>query len=86
MSAGSSEPLDPISLPFALYLNQRLTFDVLAAIEDGFSHLSTVSTISSSTNSSEKSGEGQLGFGNIFGFLQIGAKGKFGAGQTEVDS
>ena len=86
MSAGSSEPLDPISLPFALYLNQRLTFDVLAAIEDGFSHLSTVSTISSSTNSSEKSGEGQLGFSNIFGFLQIGAKGKLGAGQTEVDS
>ena len=86
MSAESNEPFDAIDLPFALYLNQRLTFDVLAALEDGFSHLSTVSTISSGTDSSEKSGEGQLGFGNIFGFLQIGAKGKFSAGQTEVDS
>ena len=58
-------------LPFALYLNQRLTFDSLAALEDGFSQFSTVETNTSSTRSSGMEGEGQLGLSNAFALFGI---------------
>ena len=40
-------------LPIALYLNQQVTFDILAALEDGFSRFSTVETTSSGEKSTE---------------------------------
>jgi hypothetical protein len=58
-------------VPAVLYLNQRLTFDLLASLEDGFSHFTTVQSSSSAKSTSEISGEGQLGVSNIFAFLGI---------------
>src|SRR3989304_4217900 len=66
-----------LDLPVVLYLNQRLTFDLLAALEDGFSHFTTVQASSSATSTKEVSGEAQLGVSNVFALLGItfGARG-----------
>lgn len=68
-------------LPIALYLNQRVTFDLLAALEDGFAHLTTVQESSSDARSSDLQGEAGLGISNVFAFLGItlGAKASRGA-------
>jgi len=42
---------------FPIYLNQQVVFDLLAILEDGFSHLSSVKA-SSSGNESQKSNLG----------------------------
>ena len=58
-------------LPIALYLNQRLTFDVLAALEGGFSHFRSVQTTASGGTATEASGGAQLGLGNSFALLGV---------------
>ena len=58
-------------LPFTLYLNQRLTFDVLAALEGGFSQFRTVHTTGSGGTSTEVSGGAELGVGNAFALLGL---------------
>ena len=62
-------------LPITLYLNQRLIFDLLASLEDGFSHLTRVQMTTSDGSSSELSGEGKLGFGNEFALIGVGLGG-----------
>lgn len=63
-------------LPVALYLNQRVTFDLLAALEGGFAHLTAVQQSSSNTKSAGLQGEAGLGISNVFALLGItlGAK------------
>lgn len=65
-------------LPIALYLNQRVTFDLLAILEDGFARMTTLQTSSSDAQSSGVEGAAQLGIGNPFAFLglSLGAKGQ----------
>ncbi|MDE2861227.1 MAG: hypothetical protein OYI31_08790 [Chloroflexota bacterium] len=77
-----------IDLPVALYLNQRLTFDVLAALKGGFSRLETVQTTSSGGTTTEVSGGAQLGISNIFALLrvQFGGRGSRQAEQLHTDS
>ena len=58
-------------LPITLYLNQRLTFDILATLENGFSHFATVNMNSTDTSSTEISTEAQVGFSNVFAFLGV---------------
>lgn len=73
-------------LPIALYLNQQVTFDVLAALKDGFSHFSTVQTTSSGEKSSEISGEAQIGAKlTLFG-MQFGGRGSRQSGQAQSES
>ena len=69
-------------LPITLYLNQRLIFDLLAALEDGFSHLTGVQTTTSDGTSSELSGEGKLGIGNDFALVGVNFGGR-GARKSE---
>ena len=71
MSDGDKSQLVATDLPFTLYLNQRLTFDVLASLEDGFSSFSTVQTTSSGGTSTDVSGGAQLGLGNVFALLDV---------------
>ena len=66
-------------IPIALYLNQRLTFDALATLENGFSHFSTVQSTSSGSSSSEKSGELGIGLSNFFAPIAV----KFGVSGTQ---
>lgn len=68
---------DPVELhasdlPIALYLNQRLVFDILAAYEDGFSRFTNIQTSSADAADSEASGGAQLGLGNVFALVGIG--------------
>ena len=69
-------------LPITLYLNQRLIFDLLAALEDGFAHLTSVQTTTSGGTSSELSGEGKLGIGNDFALVGVNFGGR-GARMSE---
>lgn len=75
-------------LPMALYLNQRLTFDLLAMLEGGFSNFATVQTTSSGTTETEFSGGAQLGLSNVFALLnmQLGGKGSRKAGHNVSES
>ena len=75
-------------LPMALYLNQRLTFDLLATLEGGFSNFTTVQTTSSGETATELSGGAQLGTSNVFAFLgmQLGGHGSRQAGQKQSES
>lgn len=58
-----------IDLPVVQYLNQRITFDLLAMIEDGFSHLTTMETYSYGASLTEAAGQA----GIKIPFLEIGA-------------
>ena len=75
-------------LPMTLYLNQRLTFDLLATLEGGFSNFTTVQTTSSGETATELSGGAQLGTSNVFAFLgmQLGGHGSRQAGQKQSES
>lgn len=79
------DELNTSDLPITLYLNQRLTFDLLAILEGGFTSFSTVQTTSSGENSTNIDGSAQLGISNIFAFLGIklsADKSKFSGSQS----
>ena len=65
-------------LPIALYLNQRVTFDLLAVLEDGFAQMTTLQTSASNAEATGLEAGGQLGIANPFAFLglSLGGKGK----------
>ena len=71
MSNEGKTELAATDLPIALYLNQRLTFDVLASLENGFSHFSTEQKTSSGQTSQETSGGTQIGISNVFAILGV---------------
>ena len=75
-------------LPMTLYLNQRMTFDLLATLEGGFTNFATVQTTSSGETTTELSGGAQLGISNVFAFLgmQLGGHGSRQAGQKLSES
>ncbi|EPY2277894.1 DUF6414 family protein [Clostridium sporogenes] len=57
-----------------IYLNQRIVFDMLAIIEDGFSQLSTVQTCQSNSSKEGADISGEIGTSNIFAFLKANFK------------
>jgi len=65
----------PVELFVPIYLNQRIVFDMIAMIEDGFSHLQTVQTSRKRGSSSEGGAESEIGSSNIFAFLGVKLKG-----------
>ena len=72
-----------IDLPVVQYLNQRITFDLLATLEDGFSHLTTMETHSQGISSSETSGQAGFGVSNIFAFLGVSLGGRISSGASD---
>lgn len=62
-----------------IYLNQKIVFDVLAMLEDGFSQLSTVTDLTSESEASKSSYGGSVGASNVFAFLGITLKGERGS-------
>ena len=73
-------------LPIALYLNQQVTLDILAALDDGFSRFSTVQTTTSGKKSTEVSGEAQVGANlTLFG-MKFGGRGSRQTGQAQSES
>jgi len=57
-----------------IYLNQQVVFDLLAILEDGFSHLSSVKA-SSMGNESQKSNIGASLSGKVLDIVGISLKG-----------
>lgn len=64
-----AETIEASDLPIALYLNQRVTFDLIAALEDGFAHITTVQE--SSSEAQQSGVRGGLGVSNPFALLGL---------------
>lgn len=62
-------------LAIPIYLNQRVVFDLLAIVEEGFSQLRTVKTSESDTQAKTSNVGGEVGASNVFAFLGIALKG-----------
>lgn len=62
-----------LSIP--IYLNQRIVFDLLAVVEDGFTQLQTVKRSESGDSSDKRDVSGEVGIKNVFAFLNLGIKG-----------
>jgi hypothetical protein len=80
------EPTRPTDLCVPIYLNQKIVFDVLAMMEDGFSQLSTLKTSASETETLRTNYGGGLGVSNVFAFLGITLKGERGGEHGAQDS
>ena len=81
-----NDDLESGDLPITLYLNQRVAFDILAVIEDGFSHFTTVQTTISGESAKATSGEVKLGASNVFALLGIQLSSSRHAGQKHSES
>ena len=88
MSDPKRPELGATDLPITLYLNQRLTFDLLAVLQEGFSSFSTVQTTTSGETTTSAHGKAQLGVSNVFALLGVtlSAKGSRQAEQKHSES
>ncbi|MDE0291389.1 MAG: hypothetical protein OXK19_02580 [Candidatus Dadabacteria bacterium] len=88
MSNKERSDLTAADLPVTLYLNQRLTFDLLAVLQGGFSSFSTVQTTSLGETATNLDGKAQLGVSNAFAFLgvDLSAQGSRQTGQKKSES
>ena len=84
MSNEAKNSITSRDLPITLYLNQRLTFDLLSSLEDGFSKVTSIQTTGEST--SELSGEGKLGLKNVFALVGIGFSGKMSKTKEDIQT
>ena len=80
MSEQQQPDLAAADLPLTLYLNQRWTFDLLAALRGGFTNFTTVQSTSSEGNETQFSGGAQVGLSNAFGLFgfKLGGQGSRG--------
>ena len=69
------EPDKPSDLCVPIYLNQKIVFDVLAMLEDGFSQLSTIRTSATDTEAQRSGYGGSIGASNVFALFGISFKG-----------
>lgn len=73
-------------LPAAIYLNQRLVFDLLATIEDGLMQVRTETLQTSADETSTMSVEGSAGSGGVLARLvSLNLKGSKGASRRGTD-
>jgi len=84
MTQPPNHDLAASDLPVALYLNQRVAFDLLATLEGGFTQLTSIQRSSSDGKASSAGVEAGLGSSNPFAWLGItfGAKGSREASST----
>ncbi|WP_143321655.1 hypothetical protein [Clostridium sp. HBUAS56010] len=75
--------MDKYKLDIPLYLNQKIVFDLLASVDDGFSKLSKIKTSSGISGEVEASVDAGLGNKNIFAFLNANVKGKTSGDKSE---
>jgi hypothetical protein len=58
-----------------IYLNQKVVFDLLAMLEDGFSQLHTVKTSTSESDAQKDSYGGSVGLSQFVAFLSVSMRG-----------
>ncbi|MCG7317656.1 DUF6414 family protein [Brevibacillus laterosporus] len=68
--------------PIAIYLNQKIIFDLLAIVEDGLSEVRKLETGQSSETKNTVDRQGELGIANVFSFLGIKFKGSLGKNES----
>lgn len=68
----SSAATQTRQLSIPIYLNQRIVFDLLATVEEGFSELRTIRTSESIAESDRNDVGAKLGISNAFGFIDVG--------------
>ncbi len=78
--------MNSTDLSIPIYLNQRIIFDFLAIIEDGFSTISQNKLSTSLDKENNNSIEGTVGISNAFGLLGVSLKGSRGKKEAEKDS
>jgi hypothetical protein len=61
-------------LAIPIYLNQRIVFDLLAIVEEGFSQLQTIKKSETGEQTSKAEVSGEVGTKNVFAFLNLGLK------------
>lgn len=69
--ADDEPKLRATDLPIAIYLNHRLTFDLLAALEGGFAHFTTVQIDSSERSKREVAGEASFDTNSLLSLFGI---------------
>ncbi|AKJ39291.1 DUF6414 family protein [Methanosarcina barkeri] len=62
---------DPVDLCIPIYLNQQIVFDLLAIIEDGFTHFSKIKMSSKETGTESSDFGGSFGIKNVFALLDV---------------
>jgi hypothetical protein len=72
-------------LPITNYLNQKIVFDLLAVIEDGFSQVKNLSVSNEESKSRDSKVGGEIGLSNGFGLLGIGTKLRASLGSSNHD-
>jgi hypothetical protein len=69
------EQVEATDLSVPIYLNQKIVFDVLAMLEDGFSQLNTLKTSASESETRKTGYGGSIGASNVFALLNVSLKG-----------
>lgn len=62
--------------PLPVYLNQKYVFDILAMVEDGFSHLRSIKTSENNQVENQVKGTAGLGLSNVFSLLGVNFSGE----------
>ena len=78
--------LNKHSLEIPLYLNQKIVFDLLASINDGFTQVTKLKTTSATEGNLGGTIEADLGNKNIFALLGVKLKGKADVGHNREDN
>ena len=82
MTNVADQDMKPSDLPVVQYLNQRITFDLLAVLEDGFSQFKTLETQYSDSSSTRSSAGGRIGSNLPFLGIRLGGN----MSESEKDS
>lgn len=72
----TKEVMESQDLCIPIYLNQKIVFDLLAIIEDGFSQLTTIKTSTSEAKSHKTDAGASIGMSNVFALLGVSFKGE----------
>lgn len=75
--------MDSRQLSIPIYLNQRIVFDLLAIVEDGFTQLRNVRTSEVEGKGTRTESAGEIGLSNVFAFLGLQLKRKSSKTLTE---
>lgn len=78
--------MDKSNLIVPIYLNQKIVFDLLAILEDGFSQMKNIQKSISGESNTKSSIGGEIGTSNIFAFLSVKLKANLAEAQKDSNS
>ncbi|MCY8565639.1 DUF6414 family protein [Bacillus sonorensis] len=73
-------------LPITSYLNQKIVFDLLAVIEDGFAQVTNISSASGKDEKTNFEGNAEIGIKNVFGLLGFKGNGGYSKAKSEENT